>query len=419
MRCLEVCNSNCGDSQAQHSWPGVVTLVLIYACTLMSQDTAERRDEERLQRIEQFKRKASPASPWQYSFRDAILYALSIGCKGTERRFVYENDPDFATLPSFAVVAVHKAKLDYQQLLPNFDAVSRLLSSHTDKLMHEYSNLSDTACILYDSQLKFARLSASLFSREQLHHMAYALQRQLLHGEQFVQIFSHLPVNGNFTVQPSLVDIQDKGKAALVITRASIVDPDDNNRLYATNEVTAFVRKSGGFGRTKPVPRPAAATAANKPPARQPDAVIEEQTSPDLAALYRLNADYNPLHIDSDFSSEGGFDAPILHGLCTFGISTKHVMKQYAHGEPSRIKSIKVRKQHGVPPGWACSLNRRHRSSAGKCSDRRKMLPFNVRVPEAGSTVTMLHLAMCTGTVRHVCFPWGDSEDRNVAAEST
>ncbi|KAL3139739.1 hypothetical protein ABBQ38_004044 [Trebouxia sp. C0009 RCD-2024] len=263
----------------------------------MSQDTAERRDEERLQRIEQFKRKASPASPWQYSFRDAILYALSIGCKGTERRFVYENDPDFATLPSFAVVAVHKAKLDYQQLLPNFDA------------------------------------------------------RQLLHGEQFVQIFSHLPVNGNFTVQPSLVDIQDKGKAALVITRASIVDPDDNNRLYATNEVTAFVRKSGGFGRTKPVPRPAAATAANKPPARQPDAVIEEQTSPDLAALYRLNADYNPLHIDSDFSSEGGFDAPILHGLCTFGISTKHVMKQYAHGEPSRIKSIKAQFAMYVFPG--------------------------------------------------------------------
>lgn len=168
------------------------------------------------------------------------------------------------------------------------------------------------------------------------------MQRQLLHGEQFVQIFSPLPVNGNFIVQPSLVDIQDKGKAALVITRASVIDPD-SRKVYAMNEVTAFVRKSGGFGRTKPVPRTAAATAANKPPARQPDAVVEEKTSPDLAALYRLNADYNPLHIDPAFSSKGGFDVPILHGLCTFGISTKHVMKEFAQGNPSSIKNIKVR----------------------------------------------------------------------------
>ena len=178
------------------------------------------------------------------------------------------------------------------------------------------------------------------------------LQRQLLHGEQFVQIFSPLPVNGNFTVQPSLVDIQDKGKAALVITRASIIDLD-SKKVYAINEVTAFVRQSGGFGRTKPVPRIAAATAANKPPAREPDVVVEEKTSPDLAALYRLNADYNPLHIDPAFSSKGGFDVPILHGLCTFGISAKHIMKEYANGNPSSIKSIKVREdcfflhQHG------------------------------------------------------------------------
>lgn len=156
-----------------------------------------------------------------------------------------------------------------------------------------------------------------------------------------MEIFCPLPTNGKFVVKPSLIDIQDKGKAALVITRASIVDPD-TNKVYATNEVTAFVRNSGGFGRTKPVARIAAATAVNKPPQRSPDAVIEEQTSPDLAALYRLNADYNPLHIDPAFSSKGGFEVPILHGLCSFGISTKHVMQQYGQGKPNSIKSIKV-----------------------------------------------------------------------------
>ena len=178
---------------------------------------------------------------------------------------------------------------------------------------------------------------------QQIRTLSHEMQRQLLHGEQYVEIFSPLPVNGNFIVQPSLIDIQDKGKAALVITRASILDPDDNNKVYAMNEVTAFVRKAGGFGRTKPVPRAAAATAVNKRPARQPDAVLEEQTSPDLAALYRLNADYNPLHIDPAFSSEGGFDVPILHGLCTFGISTKHLMQRYAEGRAGNIKNIKVR----------------------------------------------------------------------------
>ena len=163
----------------------------------------------------------------------------------------------------------------------------------------------------------------------------------LLHGEQFVEIHTPLPVNGKFVVKPALVDIQDKGKAALVITRASIVDPN-SNKVYATNEVTAFVRGSGGFGRTKPVPRNPAATAANKPPQRAPDAVVKEQTSPDQAALYRLNADYNPLHIDPEFSSKGGFKDPILHGLCSFGISAKHVLQQYAQGQPQNIKTIKV-----------------------------------------------------------------------------
>ena len=102
---------------------------------LVSQGMAEGHDEQRLQRIEQFKRETPPSSVWQYSFRDAILYALSVGCQRTDRKFVYENDTDFATLPTFAVVSVHKAKLDYQQLLPNFDPVSMILHCHTCKFM--------------------------------------------------------------------------------------------------------------------------------------------------------------------------------------------------------------------------------------------------------------------------------------------
>lgn len=70
--------------------------------------------------------------------------------------------------------------------------------------------------------------------------------------------------------------------------------------------------------------------------------MVEERTSKDQAALYRLSGDYNPLHIDPEFAEVAGFDRPILHGLCTFGIAAKHVLKAFAQGEPNALKSIKV-----------------------------------------------------------------------------
>ena len=82
---------------------------------------------------------------------------------------------------------------------------------------------------------------------------------------------------------------------------------------------------------------------------RLPDAVVEERTSEDLAALYRLNGDYNPLHIDLDFAQIGGFHKPILHGLCTFGIACKHVLQAFADGDPAALHTIKVcHKGHAV-----------------------------------------------------------------------
>ena len=94
---------------------------------------------------------------------------------------------------------------------------------------------------------------------------------------------------------------------------------------------------------SRPKPRRAAAVANHERPSRPPDAFVEEQTSPDLAALYRLTGDENPLHIDPEFAALGGYPRPILHGLCTFGIAGKHVLKKFGNGEPGNLKSIKAR----------------------------------------------------------------------------
>lgn len=106
-----------------------------------------------------------------------------------------------------------------------------------------------------------------------------------------------------------------------------------------------------------------AATALNVPPKRKPDAVMEEKTTLDQAAIYRLSGDYNPLHIDPDFASMGGFpkpsklsmfqrndclnvSVPVLHGLCSMGIAGKHVLKTFGI-----YSDIKVRFAGTVIPG--------------------------------------------------------------------
>ena len=90
----------------------------------------------------------------------------------------------------------------------------------------------------------------------------------------------------------------------------------------------------------------------NVPPARAPDAVVEEKIPENQTLLYRLSGDVNPLHVDGNFARAFGFQKPILHGLCTFGYAGHHVIESFAKGEPGLFRSIKVRFSES---GWAAS----------------------------------------------------------------
>src|SRR5579862_1217417 len=168
----------------------------------------------------------------------------------------------------------------------------------------------------------------------------------LLHGEQYLEIRKFpIPTVAKLISYPRLVEVVDKGNAAVVTIGYTTKDAGTGEDIFY-NENTVFIRGSGGFGGLSKGTNRGAATAAHKPPQRSPDKVMEEKTSEEQAALYRLSGDRNPLHIDPEFSKVGGFKVPILHGLCFFGISGKHIYSTYG-----AFKNIKVRFAGIVLPG--------------------------------------------------------------------
>jgi (3R)-3-hydroxyacyl-CoA dehydrogenase / 3a,7a,12a-trihydroxy-5b-cholest-24-enoyl-CoA hydratase / enoyl-CoA hydratase 2 len=174
--------------------------------------------------------------------------------------------------------------------------------------------------------------------------LAYGLDR-VLHGEQVTELLRPLPLKAKLTNKARITDIFDKGKNALVVTE--IVSHDESGEPLIRNVLTTLVRGAGGWGGDR-----GPSAEVNVPPDRAPDRVVEQTIPKNQALLYRLSGDWNPLHADPGFAKAFGFAKPILHGLCSFGFATRHVLAAFApEGNPDFFKSIQVRFAATVFPG--------------------------------------------------------------------
>ncbi len=164
----------------------------------------------------------------------------------------------------------------------------------------------------------------------------------VLHGEQDIEIHRPIPVEAEITSKSRIAGIYDKGKAALILIE---VESTLQGEPLFTNRFSVFARGEGGFG-GEPGPK-----AGNTAPEREPDAVVESPTLPGQALLYRLSGDKNPLHADPEFAKLGGFDRPILHGLCSYGIVCKAVVDELLDGDVESVARYQARFAGVVFPG--------------------------------------------------------------------
>ncbi|MDT2005795.1 3-hydroxyacyl-thioester dehydratase [Rhodococcus opacus] len=165
---------------------------------------------------------------------------------------------------------------------------------------------------------------------------------RLLHAEQEIELAGPLPVNGSATATTRIAEMWDKEKAALVVAETEGVG-SDGAPLWRSR-ASLFIKGAGGWGGDR-----GPSTSAPEPEG-DPDKTIAYRTAENQALIYRLSGDYNPLHSDPSFARKAGMDAPILHGLCTFGYAGRAVLEATGD-DPARIRSIRARFASPVWPG--------------------------------------------------------------------
>jgi acyl dehydratase len=234
-------------------------------------------------------------APFSWTSKDALLYAVSIGAGHEELAFSTENT----------------AGVD-QQVFPTFPVV---LGAGGGSVMSSIGTFNPAL---------------------------------LVHGQQAVTLHRPIPPAGVATATARVADMFDKGKAAVVVIASDV--EMDGEPLYSTRS-SMFIRGEGGWGGERGPSGP-----QHEPPDREPDHTVTYQTSRDQAFVYRLNGDRNPLHTDPSFAAAGGFDTPILHGLCSYGFTGRGLLHLLCDSEPSKFHHIEARFASPVLPGNALTI---------------------------------------------------------------
>lgn len=239
-----------------------------------------------------------------YTAKDTILYALGVGM-GTdptdahELAFVYEEG--LQALPTL-VTALALAAQRVGEALPAEAPPAQWRPSTTNRLLR-------------------------------------------VHGAQKVEFHRPIPPADGATIEHRIVGAIDKGldKGALVI--GETLWRDGGGGLAATLTTTSFCRGDGGFGGPSHSPPP------HRLPDREPDLSLDLPTRPDLALLFRLSGDLNPIHVDPATAQRAGFPRPILHGLASFGMAFRALLRSYADFDTGAVASLEARFSAPVLPG--------------------------------------------------------------------
>jgi acyl dehydratase len=269
------------------------------------------------------------ARTFSFDEKDAMLYALGIGMAADpmdaeELKFVYERE--LKVVPTAATVLGAGAR--------GAGAAPEMPSGHRP------------------SQINFL---------------------MVVHGEQKIELHRPLPTSGTFTTESRTIGAFDKGegKGAVLINETTWTD--EAGHRVATLTGSTFARGDGGFGGPSdgaPVPHPT--------PDRPADMSLDFATRPDQALLYRLNGDRNPLHSDPEVAAKAGFPRPILHGLCTYGVTCRAILQGITGYDPEPILSHQARFSAPVFPGDTITVDLWRDG---------KEVAFEARVKDRGVTV--------------------------------
>jgi acyl dehydratase len=172
----------------------------------------------------------------------------------------------------------------------------------------------------------------------------------LVHAEQGFELHEPLPVAGTVSTVTTVTGMYDKGSGALVVTESVATDVATGRPLVTSRSGT-FIRGEGGFG------GPRGDSEPWQLPGREPDHQVTCATRPEQALVYRLSGDRNPLHVDPRFAARGGFSRPILHGLCTYGVTGRALLHALCDSDPARFQGMYGRFSSPVLPGESLTVS--------------------------------------------------------------